>query len=141
MAAKLNYGRTLLSLRASGERVRIYRNLHTGGLSIQAKVKSKGWRVAAHVTAATLVDVQFDVNERLRQQVIRERVKTVHAYAVGVLKCDSAVVLLGHKAEEGIAVSYNPFKAAGFFNRETGEVLQGAKALNIDGGGRMRAWK
>lgn len=66
-------------------RVRVYRNLHNGKLSVQARIPGKGWRVVAHAAAIRLANVTFEVSETARQRVLRTGRKEVHAFAVGDL--------------------------------------------------------
>lgn len=63
-------------------RIRVYRNLRNGLLSIQSKT-SAGWRVTEHAESVHLEDAVFKVSEAGRQRVLRERRKNIHAYVEG----------------------------------------------------------
>lgn len=67
-------------------RVRVYKNLHTGTLSMQTYVKGKGWRVHSHPLHVQLSDVKFLVYEAGRKRVLKEKRKNVHAYVEGTLE-------------------------------------------------------
>ena len=71
--------------------VRVYRNLHTGTMSVQKYYKGTGWRLLGHADNLTLINVQFCVNQNGRTRVLKERSKNVHAYIIGTL-----VSLEGH---------------------------------------------
>jgi hypothetical protein len=63
-------------------KVRVYRNLNNGKLSIQCCVSG---HILGHCAEAYLVDVTFVVREGGRQRVLKERRKNVHAFATGTL--------------------------------------------------------
>ena len=65
-------------------RVRVYRNLNKGGLSIQVKTE-KGWRARDYSLFVVLKNCSFRVSESGRQKVLRERQKNVHAWVEGDL--------------------------------------------------------
>lgn len=85
-------------------RVRVYRNLHTGTLSMQAYIpEKKGWRVVGHPDHVQLSNVKFVVREAGRQRVLKEKRKNVHAWIEGDLVCK------GLGTYQQIA-KYNPYK-------------------------------
>lgn len=92
-----------------GERVRIYRNLHNGLMSVQAKVNGN-WRVVGHTSNIDLRDVTFKVSEAGRKRVIQNARKTVHAYLVGTV-----TEFYLYDCSEMWIVSYNPKKAPQFY--------------------------
>jgi hypothetical protein len=69
--------------------VRVYKNLHTGTLSMQTYIKGKGWRVHSHPMRVMLKDAKFLVYEAGRQRVLKEKRKNVHAYIQGTLQTKS----------------------------------------------------
>jgi hypothetical protein len=73
-----------LSFELIGERVRVYRNLANGLLSVQSKIKGS-WKVAGHAESLLLYDVDFKVSEKGRQRVITHKRKNVHAFVYGNL--------------------------------------------------------
>lgn len=97
----------------TGSKVRIYRNLNNGTMSIQVK-DSKSWKVVGHVTNAIVRDVKFHIQEGGRQRVIREQRKNVHAWGEGILvgQFDNSVVA-------PIALGYNPYTNSTFVERGT----------------------
>lgn len=111
-----------------GKRVRAYRNLHKGCLSIQEKTP-KGWRVAAHLETLVLDDARFIVKESGRQRVIREKRKNVHAYVEGVLS-DRPI------NEEGLPVFYNPYRFDAFMLEGTAPIHL-AELVSLGEGGRI----
>lgn len=119
-------------------RVDVYWNLHKRCWSIRHK-----GRVIRHATYVHLQDVRFVVSEAGRQRVLREGRKNVHAFARGEL-VDAA------KGEEFMSadrsyhrsykdVTYNPFKSASFYRRDTGKpVTRAPQALLGIADGRPR---
>lgn len=65
-------------------RVRVYRNLNKGGISIQSKTE-KGWRVSDYCLYVVLKNCKFKVQEGGRQRVLAKRQKNVHAWVEGDL--------------------------------------------------------
>jgi hypothetical protein len=103
---------------AIGQKVRIYRNLNNGTMSIQQKIE-KSWKVTGHITEAVLKDVRFVVSEASRQRVIRERCKNVHAYGEGIL--------VGMRDETIYApyrLAYNPYTDCKFLDRESRQTIE-----------------
>ena len=95
------------------QRVRVYRNLLNGMISVQAKSLG-GWRVVGHVDECVLAQVSFTVSEAGRQRVLRHRVKNVHAYAQGVLiaQVDDSIVA-------PLRLGYDPYLHSSFVERES----------------------
>lgn len=87
-----------------GRKVEVYRNLHTGTLSVRdAKTK----RVIGHANVVRLDSVTLRVSEAGRQRAVREGRRNVHAFAVGV-ETDATLTVTGER------ITYNPFRAPGF---------------------------
>lgn len=125
-------------------RVFVYFNLHRKLWSIKALEGPHKGRVLGHASYLDLRDVQWKVSEAGRQRVLRERKKNVHAGAVGTL--DHAILRGGICLGKGnafttrytehllssedapINVSYNPYKAGTFVNKDTGEALHKSDA-------------
>jgi hypothetical protein len=95
------------------EKVRIYRNLNNGRMSIQAKVR-ESWKVVGHVQNAILQDVQFRISEAGRQRVIRDGCKNVHAWGEGILLAEFDTSI-----NAAIDLTYNPYLNATFIQRDT----------------------
>lgn len=59
--------------------IRVAKNLHKKQYSLR-----QGSKVVGYATHLTLRNCTFEVNEKTRQRVIRNRQKEVHAFVVGV---------------------------------------------------------
>jgi hypothetical protein len=87
-----------------GRKVEVYRNLHTGTLSVRdAKTKL----VIGHADRVELTSVELRVSEAGRQRAIREGRRNVHAFAVGY-EAGAQLTITGER------ITYNPFRAPGF---------------------------
>jgi hypothetical protein len=109
----------------TGQKVRIYRNLNNGRMSIQSK-SSGSWKVVGHVLNAVLQDMTFYVSESGRQRVIRDGCKNVHAWGEGIL--------LGQIDESVYApvdLSYNPYVNQSFIERGTEHAIATCKFLAV----------
>lgn len=98
-----------MEILAIGQRVRCHKNLHRGDWSISVKGK-----VVAHVPEIVLANVTFKIRETARQRVIARKCREVHAWAEGE-------VALAPTHGAPTPISYNPYRAATFVARETGE--------------------
>ena len=115
--------------------IRAYRNLHTGQISLLDKLSGL---VVGHCDAVRLVPhynqdgVQCIVNQAGRERVLRERKKYVHAYLEGCIERIAGYVSYKNRAYVGVrvvpytepfsdAITYNPYKAPTFTDRNTGE--------------------
>ena len=88
----------------------IYRNLHKNTFSVRYKGK-----VIEHADCIIAHDVQFRVSETVRQRVLAEKKKYVHAYVV----CDRYTVMDNSwqqvcNGDNQVEVSYNPYKQSTF---------------------------
>lgn len=104
-----------LSTEFIGTRVRVYRNLRNGLMSVQAYI-SKKWLVVGHVESLLLYDAEFKVSEAGRQRVIEQKRKNVHAFVYGELADINTDVVLPTKA------FYNPYKYKTFVTESFGQV-------------------
>lgn len=86
--------------------------------------------VAGHAGAVILEGVSFRVREGTRQAVLKSGRKTPHAFVDGVLMQVSEHQW-GLESSEGVQVSYNPFRAGYFYNRETGEPIYEARVAVV----------
>lgn len=91
--------------------MRVYYNLHKHVWSLQEWIPRKGWRVRHHVRSLILRDVQFKVSEAGRQRVIREKLKHVHAWAIGELV---SLDTYQYNRDASRRISYNPYMNAHF---------------------------
>lgn len=87
--------------------VMIYKNLTNGLWSIK-----QGGKVVGHANCFLLRYAEFKVSEVIRQRVISERKKYVHAYAVGYL--DPTCPLDFNELELGKRIIYNPYQHKSF---------------------------
>lgn len=118
-------------------RAEFYRNLHKNCFSMRV-----GGRVRGHVTAGVIGGVMFKVSEAGRQRVIREQRKNVHATMSGtVIPMQLSQIPECLRLRE---ISYNPYRGASFFYRDTGNpvpsivglvALVGTKIYEITEGG------
>lgn len=115
-----------------GMKCGIYRNLTRNCYSVKAMEGELKGKVVAHLPLDmefTITGVGFKVSETVRQRVVTEGKKYVHAYAVGRL---SLMLAQG----EGEELYYNPFKCKGFMLKSTPElgVLTGAYCVTFRAG-------
>lgn len=126
-------------------RVRVYRNLNNGLLSIQA---IDSGLILAHCQALRLGDAVFKVNENGRLRVIETRRKAVHAFVEGLLEEVEGVSRFKDRALPELSpatlstldrtVRYNPYKWATFVDEQIHPVAR-AQQIAIDASGRMMA--
>jgi len=83
---------------------RCYRNLHTGLWSVKQGV------VRFHTKCIFLKKVTFPVNEKVRQRVIANKRKEVHAFVMGFLTEAGDAPLFDAYSKEKQEVTYNPYK-------------------------------
>ena len=98
-----------------GTRVRVYRNLKNGLMSVQAYLGKK-WLVVGHVESLLLYDAEFKVSEAGRKRVIEQKRKNVHAFVYGELADINTDVVLPTKA------FYNPYKYKTFVTESLGQI-------------------
>lgn len=84
--------------------IRVYRNLHTGLWSVKQGV------VRFHTQCIFLKDVTFPVNERVRQRVIANKRKEVHAFVMGFITQTGDAPLFDAYCKDKREVTYNPYK-------------------------------
>lgn len=118
---------------AIGQKVRVYRNLNNGTISVQQKVekvkeirkvvngkmtvqlkKYKDWAVTGHVTNCIVRDVNFHISEAGRLRVIKDQSKNVHAWGEGFL-----VGEFDESIYAPIGLAYNPYTDTSFLQRDT----------------------
>lgn len=83
---------------------RAYRNLRTGLWSVKQGV------VRFHTNCIFLKDVTFPVNEKVRQRVIANKRKEVHAFVMGFLTEAGDAPLFNAYCKRKQEVTYNPYK-------------------------------
>lgn len=109
--------------------VKVYRNLHTGTWSVLQR-----GRVICHTDYIVLSGADFVVRPAGRAKVVREKRKNVHAFITGrVVACPGKLDDTGLKWE---AVTYNPYKSAHFYSKETSRAVREAKYVDMCTGER-----
>jgi len=104
------------------QKIRIYRNLNNGKISIK-----QGSLVVGYCDKITLKNCSFLVSEKGRQRVLKEKVKNVHAFIEGFLE--------ENKLCEENLIKYDPYKFEFFMNKD--EPIHRAKYVTVDHLGAM----
>ena len=99
-------------------KVAVYYNLHKDTFSLQSRNKEDYGRVIGHTEHVILKNANYVVRSSGRDKVLQEKKKNVHAFVVG----EVVESLEGARNLEK-AVTYNPYKAKSFYNKETGEPI------------------
>lgn len=105
----------------TGDRVRVYRNLPLFKhrlFSILAMDGPYKGLVLGYSKAVCLEKVSLKVSERTRLKVVREKCRTVHAYAEGSLKELATSIPERCASERSNKITYNPFHCGYFYDRE-----------------------
>ena len=110
--------------------VRIYRNLNNGKISIK-----QGAHVVGHTDQAFLLNARFLVFEILRQKVVEQRVKSVHAYIEGMW-----ADRYQEPNEESTIVWYNPYITDAFRTAGRNEACLTAQKILVKSDGSMNMW-
>lgn len=110
-----------------GKRVMVYYNLHKHTFSI-----SYDGKVIMHADSVKLKDVEFRVREGGLMRVRDEKRKNVHAFVIGDLldfcryPCDDLV-----EPEQGVVVTYDPYKYETFVIKKTGKPVFNADEVEM----------
>lgn len=114
---------------------RVYWNLHRKCWSIKT-----GNDPIRHADSVFLSDCTFRVWQSGRQRVLREKRKTVHAFACGTV---AEAMRAGGIPSGMVAVSYNPYRKpeepGHFYRKDTGERVDGATVLVLTADGKVFA--
>lgn len=120
-------------------RVFVYKNLHKDTYSLRTN-----GRVFRHSDWVMLSDVKFKVSETLRQKVIAERQKNIHAGPLGagwstdVYEIRTRLLVVEKDLQE---IYYNPYKTDSFVLKDNHDVrLSGASEVFLTPAG-VYAWK
>ena len=110
------------------DRVRIYRNLHKGTLSVKDwdRQSDTYGRVIARPNVFMLDYPRFIVSKAGRDRVLREKRKNVHAFVQGHPYSGKKEAVTEHK---GFEVFYNPYKSEWFVDKDGNPVHQADWAL------------
>jgi len=104
----VNFHQDQIALLNPKKPIRVYRNLHTGLWSV------KQGTVLFHTKCIFLKDVTFPVNEKVRQRVIANKRKEVHAFVMGFFLGAEDVSLFDAYSRGRQEVTYNPYKNEAF---------------------------
>lgn len=107
----------------------VWFNLHLKRWSIR-----DGSSRVRHADFVRLTGVTFRVNEKARRQVVRDRCRQVHAYAVG-----TEAEPRKRRPARGAPVSYNPYRGPTFYRKDTGRAVRSAGEVWFLPGGRCFA--
>ncbi|MFN3582765.1 hypothetical protein [Phenylobacterium sp.] len=118
---------------APGRRVYAYRNLHKGCWSLRALDGPDRGRVIAHADDVALAACEFRVSEKVRQRVLRERKKYVHAGVVG-----HVLAAAPDYQRAGKRLRYNPYEGPSF--TADGAPVRAADVVRLGADGRCQAW-
>jgi hypothetical protein len=91
-------------------RTRVHRNLHRRCWSV-----TEPGAPVRHVEAFALVGVRFQVSAAGRGRVLAQKVRAVHAWAIG-----TPAPVAQAEAGDLVAVTYNPYRAETFTRCDTG---------------------
>lgn len=109
-----------------GMKVKIYKNLHNGILSIVGKNAEGLERVIGHCERITLSDAVFKVSEKGRQRVLKRQKKNMHAVIEGL------VIEIDGLKLHGPSFTYNPYTDQSFIDRHSGMPIFKASLVQID---------
>ena len=107
----------------------IYRNLRTKTWSLRS---SKG-RVVGHPREIWIDSPVFVVSETVRQRVIREKMKRVHAGIRGLITTE-----FKSNFSKMVEVTYNPYKYSSFVLISTEAPIKSADLVFMDS--NMKVW-
>jgi hypothetical protein len=110
--------------------VMVYRNLTKNCWSIKSLNTN---RVVCHAMVVFMPFATFKVSEKVRQRVLRERKKYVHAGGIGTPK-------MFHKGDKFTQISYNPYKHSTFVDL-LGNPVHSAKDVVFERDGRVFAYE
>jgi len=101
-----------------GLSVKVYRNLNRPSLfSIMAMAGPHKGKVVGYAPAILLRDVHFLISEKTRQAVLKRRVRTVHAFAAGILVTTSETLPDQLATNDQTTVTYSPYLSGHFHYR------------------------
>ena len=111
-----------------GQTFKVYRNLNNSMFSIVATTGIFKNKVVAHADAICLNNVTFKISEPSRLRACKEKVRNVHAWAVGTIDNDLI------PSAQLSAISYNPFFNNSFFYQSSLQTLQSTALLVLKKG-------
>ena len=109
-----------------GQIVEVYRNLNVSNAFSIRCAKTK--LVLAHCTNVTLQNTKFVVSEKMRQRVLNDKRRNVHAFIRGELVSYNHAIPTDLKP-----VYYNPYKTETFIMSDTKEPVYEAGMVFVEG--------
>lgn len=104
---------------APGQQTRVYRNLgkpnHYSIRMLEGPYKGK---VVGHAPAVYLHDVELVVSKAGRNRVLRDKERSVHAWATGRFQCCAEAPELQYQRRDVRRITYFPFIKGHFFDRK-----------------------
>lgn len=95
----------------------VYFNLHKHVWSVMVR-----GIVQRHAPMVLIKDADFVVRPAGHAKVLRDRAKNVHAFVRGTDVSDQHFMTV----DEGVQLSYNPYRGPHFYRKDTGEVVESA---------------
>jgi hypothetical protein len=114
-------------------RTYVYFNLHKHVWSVMLR-----GIVQRHSEFVCIKDADFVVRAAGHRKVLEQKRKNVHAFVRGTDV--SHVPFGGVAAGEPIQLSYNPYKGAHFYRKDTGEVVESARVVELRPDRTVWAW-
>ncbi len=111
----------------------VYFNLHKHVWSVMVR-----GRVQRHSEFVTIVDADFVVRAAGHRKVLEQRRKNVHAFVRGTDVTHKPFG--GVAAGPGVQLSYNPYKGPHFYRKDTGEVVESARVVELRPDKTVWAW-
>ena len=108
-----------------GQKVRAYRNLNNGLVSVQNYTKGIGWRLFGHTDTLALQSVKYVVSEPARLKMVAAQRRAVHAYAEGILLEEMPLVRSVGR------LAYNPYRSGSFTIKETDNIILNSDYLIV----------
>lgn len=100
----------------------IYWNLHKHVWSCMVR-----GRVQDHAKHVLVAGAEFVVRAAGHRKVLEQKRKNVHAFVKG-----DVVPMPNHcRLDEPVEISYNPYKGAHFYRKDTGEVVTSAELVQM----------
>lgn len=117
----------------------VYFNLHKHVWSVMLR-----GLVKRHATFVVVKNADFVVRAAGHRKVLEQKRKNVHAFVRGEdvsdLWSESGVLNYEEYAGHGTQLSYNPYRGAHFYRKDTGEVVESATLVVLRDDKTVWAW-
>lgn len=110
----------------------VYFNLHKHVWSVMFR-----GIVVRHAKVVCIKGADFVVRPAGHARVIREQRKSVHAFVRGT---DVALGEVVNTPGKAIPLSYNPYKGAHFYRKDTGQIVESAAVVELRADNTVWAW-